>query len=80
MARVRYITDIQQTWINKKTFSLMSPLCDGRMAGMSAVLFLPSFLSKLAQPHKEIKSRVYWKGYLETWKGMLDMWSTKPTL
>ena len=58
----------------------MSPLCDGRMAGMSAVLFLPSFLSNLAQPHKEIKSRVYWKGYLETWKGMPDMWSTKPTL
>ena len=51
---------------NKKKFSVMSPLCDGRMAGMSAVLFLPSFLSNLAQPHKEIKSRVYWKGYLET--------------
>ena len=50
----------------KKMFSVMSPLCDGRMAGMSAVLFLPSFLSNLAQPHKEIKSRVYWKGYLET--------------
>ena len=46
--------------------SVMSPLCDGRMAGMSAVLFLPYFLSNLAQPHKEIKSRVYWKGYLET--------------
>ena len=49
-----------------KKFSVLSPLCDGRMAGMSAVLFLPSFLSNLAQPHKEIKSRVYWKGYLET--------------